>query len=234
MSAFGGFPPELFAFFAALEGDNSKSFWNAHKTHWERHVRGPMNALLDELTEEFGQLRMFRPNRDIRFSKDKSPYKLWAGATSESRAVGGIGYYIEVSATRMVTGYGAMAMTSDQLARFRAAIDDETSGQAFAKLHHELTSQSSPLTHGIDPPLKTPPRGYTSDHPRIELLRWKGAAIVREWDKADWMHTPEALDTVRDIWRSAAPLKAWLDVHVGAANEPKRTASSQQGQRSRT
>jgi uncharacterized protein (TIGR02453 family) len=216
MSAFGGFPPELFTFFADLARDNSRSFWNANKTRWERHVRAPMGALLDELTEEFGPLRMFRPNRDIRFAKDKSPYKLWAGATSESRAVGGIGYYLEVSGTRMVTGYGAMAMTSDQLTRFRAAIDDETSGQAFAKLHHELTS----LSPGIDPPLKTTPRGYTSDHPRIELLRWKGAAIVREWDKAHWMHTREALGTVRDIWRAAAPLKNWLDAHVGAANEP--------------
>lgn len=231
MSAFGGFPPELFAFFTKLEKDNSQSFWNAHKTQWEHHVRDPMRAMIEELTEEFGPLRMFRPNRDVRFSKDKSPYRLWVGATSESRAVGGIGYYIEVSATRMVTGYGAMAMTSDQLARFRAAIDHETSGHAFATLHRLLSSQSSPLSPGIDPPLKTAPRGYTSDHPRIELLRWKGAALIREWDVADWMHTPQALGNVRDTWRAAAPLKTWLNAHVGQANEPKRTASSQQRQR---
>lgn len=231
MSAFGGFPPELFAFFADLAKDNSTSFWNARKTEWQCHVRDPMRSLLDELTEEFGPLRMFRPNRDVRFSKDKSPYKLWAGATSEPHAVGGIGYYIEVSATRMVTGYGAMAMTGDQLARFRAAIDDEASGRAFVRLDRTLASQGLPVSPGINRPLKTTPRGYASEHPRIRLLRWKGAAIICEWDKADWMHTPKALGAIRDVWRAAAPLKTWLDAHVGAANETKRTASSQQRRR---
>jgi uncharacterized protein (TIGR02453 family) len=220
MSEFRGFPSELFVFFEELERDNSKSFWNAHKAEWEKHVRDPMRALLAELAEEFGPLRMFRPNRDVRFSKDKSPYKLWAGATSESRAVGGIGYYIEVSVTRLITGFGAMVMARDQLERFRAAIDDEQSGQAFEKLHHQLASESIPLSPGIDPPLKTGPRGYPPDHPRAELLRWKGAAVVQEYDRAAWMHTPEALEGVRTVWRSAAPLKAWLDAHVGASETP--------------
>jgi len=129
MSEFRGFAPELFTFFEGLAKDNSKSFWNAHRAEWEQYVRDPMRALLEDLAGEFGPLRMFRPNRDMRFSKDKSPYKLWVGATSESRAVGGIGYYIEVSATRFVTGFGAMAMARDQLARFRTAIDDETSAE---------------------------------------------------------------------------------------------------------
>lgn len=222
MSEFRGFPPELFDFFADLEKDNSRSFWNAHKGRWERHVRDPMRALLDDLADEFGPLRMFRPNRDLRFSKDKSPYKLWAGATSESHAVGGIGYYIEVSANRLRSGYGAMAVAPDQLQRFRAAIHAEISGQAFEKLHQTLASQSLPLVPGADSPLKTTPRGYSSDHPRAQFLRWKGIALVRGWDKADWMHTPQALDTIRHVWRAAAPLKAWLDTHVGAANETAR------------
>ena len=168
---------------------------------------------------EFGPLRVFRPNRDLRFGRDKSPYKLWAGATSESRAVGGIGYYLEVSAIRLITGYGAMAMTGDQLGRFRAAIDDETGGRAFADLRRDLAARDLPLSPGIDPPLKTAPRGYAADHPRIELLRWKGAALVREWEPADWMHTPRVLTTVRETWLAAAPLKAWLDAHVGPAGE---------------
>jgi uncharacterized protein (TIGR02453 family) len=217
MSEFRGFPTELFTFFEELEHDNSKSFWNAHRDVWEQHVRDPMRALLDLLAEEFGPLRMFRPNRDVRFSKDKSPYKLWVGATSESRAVGGIGYYIEVSSSRLVTGFGAMAMARDQLERFRIAIDDEQSGRAFARLHHTMASRSIPLSPGIDPALKTGPRGYPSDHPRADYLRWKGAAVVQECERAAWMHTPEALDRVRAVWHGAAPLRAWLDAHVGAS-----------------
>ncbi len=222
MSVFRGFPPDLFTFFEELEKDNSKSFWNAHKPVWEEQVRAPMRALLDELAEEFGQLRMFRPNRDVRFSKDKSPYKLWVGATSESRAVGGTGYYIQVSATRLTTGFGTMLMARDQLERFRAAIDDEQSGRAFEELQQMLAAGSLPITSGIEPPLKTGPRGYPSGHPRTEFLRWKGAAVVQEYDRAAWMHSSEALARIRTVWRGAAPLKAWLDAHVGASETPVR------------
>lgn len=123
-----GLPPGLFAFFDDLRGDNSKTFWAANKDRWEREVRTPFRSVVDVLAEEFGPLRVFRPNRDVRFSADKSPYRTWTGATSESHAVGGIGYYLEASAVGVVTGYGTMVMTPGQLRRFRAAVDDETSG----------------------------------------------------------------------------------------------------------
>ncbi len=181
-----------------------------------------MQALLDDLADEFGHLRMFRPNRDVRFSKDKSPYKLWVGATSQARAVGGTGYYIQVSATSLITGFGAMLMARDQLGRFRAAIDDEQSAREFVELYHALAAESLPLISGIEPPLKSGPRGYPADHPRAEFLRWKGAAIVQEHHKAAWMHTPAALGTIHTVWRGAAPLKAWLDAHVGASETPAR------------
>jgi len=175
VTAFRGFPRELFAFFEGLQDDNSKAYWTANKATWEEHVRRPMLALLAELSDEFPPMRMFRPNRDVRFAKDKSPYKLWAGATSESHAVGGTGYYVSASASGLVTGCGAMALDRDQLQRFRAALDDERSGRAFEELRTKLDARSLPVTCGAEPPLKTGPRGYPSDHPRAELLRWKGA-----------------------------------------------------------
>lgn len=220
MSAFRGFPPELFTFFEELRHDNSRAHWSANRVVWEEQVRKPMLALLDDLAGEFGNLRMFRPNRDVRFAKDKSPYKLWTGATSESRAVGGMGYYIQVSATDMVTGYGAMAMARDQLRRFRDAISDERSGKAFEEVLATLAAGSLPVTCGAEPPLKAGPRGYPSAHPRSELLRWKGAAAIQEYDKAGWMYTRQAVDQIRRVWRGAQPLKEWLDAHVGATEEP--------------
>jgi hypothetical protein len=138
VTAFPGFPRELFAFFEGLQDDNSKAYWTANKATWEQHVRRPMLALLAELSDEFPPMRMFRPNRDVRFAKNKSPYKLWAGATSESHAVGGTGYYVSVSASGMVTGCGAMALARDQLQRFRAALDDDHSGRAFEELRTKL------------------------------------------------------------------------------------------------
>lgn len=215
MSTFRGLPPSLFTFFTDLQVDNSKTFWHANKSRWERDVRGPMRALLVELSDEFGALRMFRPNRDVRFSANKSPYKLWTGATSEAQAAGGIGYYLEASAKGIVTGYGAMLMAPDQLRRYRAAIDDEKSGNEFEQLSHTLAAESYPISHGAERPLKTAPRGYSTDHPRIQYLRWKGAAIVQEWPKNGWMHTPDTLDAIRSVWRGADPLKTWLENHLG-------------------
>lgn len=227
MSSFRGFPPDLFTFFQGLANDNSRAYWSANKTVWEEHVRQPMVALLADLTAEFPPMRMFRPNRDVRFAKDKSPYKLWAGATSESRAVGGTGYYLEVSASGMVTGYGAMAMSRDQLQRFRGAVDDEASGHQFEDVLATLAARSLPVTCGAEPPLKTGPPGYPATHPRSQYLRWKGAVVIQEYVKADWMHTPKTLDTIRDVWRGAQPLKDWLDAHVGKAEDPAGSARRQ-------
>jgi uncharacterized protein (TIGR02453 family) len=215
VSGFAGFPAELFAFFEELERDNSKEFWTAHKQTWEQHVRDPMQTLLDDLAPEFGRLRMLRPNRDVRFSKDKSPYKLVVAAMSESRAVGGASCYIEVSATGLVTGLGAVHLARDQLERFRAAIDAEPSGREFVALHAALAAEFVPPTSGIEPPLKSSPRGYAADHPRADFLRRKGAAVIQAYDRAPWMHTPEPLDRVRTAWRGTAPLTSWLDAHVG-------------------
>lgn len=216
MTKFQGLPSGLFEFFTELQADNSKAFWQASKHRHKQDVREPMRALLADLSHEFGPLRMFRPNRDVRFSADKSPYKLWTGATSEAQAVGGIGYYLEASAKGIVTGYGAMLLAPDQLRRYRAAIDDDRSGPEFERLVDALAGRSLPISHGAEEPLKTAPRGYSAEHPRIRYLRWKGAAVVQEWPRADWMHTSEALDAIRGVWRGAEPLKNWLDAHVAA------------------
>lgn len=219
MSDFAGFPPELFSFFEGLARDNSKAYWRAHEEIWRAHVRQPLQALLTDLADEFGPLRMFRPNRDVRFTKDKSPYKLWAGATSAAQARGGIGYHLEVSASGLVVGFGAMAMDRDQLQRFRHAIDDPTSGATLETILTALADRSLPVIPGAEPPLKRLPTGYPAEHHRAELLCWKGVAVVREDPRADWMHTTAVLATTRQVWRAAQPLRAWLDAHVGPVEE---------------
>ena len=173
-----------------------------------------MSALVDELSGEFGPLRLFRPNRDLRFARDKAPYKLWTGATSTPQATGGIGYYLSVSTTGITTGYGAMRMTADQLRRFRGAIDADISGIRFEELTQELAAQGLPVSPGADQPLKNAPRGWSTDHPRINFLRWKGAAVVQDWPTDTWMHTPQVHERIRDTWAAVEPLRAWLDEHV--------------------
>ncbi len=220
MTPFEGFPPKCFAFFEGLAEDNSKAYWDAHRQGWEGAVRGPMRALVAELDDEFGPLRIFRPNRDVRFSPDKSPYKLWIGATSESRGAGGTGYHVEVSAAGMLVGYGAMLFARDQLARFRAAVAAKESGTALEGVLAGLAAAALPGSAGFEPPLTRVPRGYPSDHPRAELLRWKGAVVLVQDDRAEWMGDHRALDRVREVWRGARPLRDWLDAHVGASEQP--------------
>lgn len=97
---FDGWPAEALDFYEHLEADNSKTFWQSHKDRYEQAVREPMERLLDELEPEFGPGRIFRPNRDVRFSADKSPYKTHIGA---HLAAGG---YVQLSADGLACGNG--------------------------------------------------------------------------------------------------------------------------------
>jgi len=209
--AFRGFPPEAISFYEGLEADNSKSYWTANKTVYEEAVKVPMEALCADLDAEFGPLRMFRPYRDVRFSKDKAPYKTAAAAAGESE--GGAVYYVQMSSNGLFVGSGCYHMAPDQLARFRAAVDDDRTGAEVEDI------SSSMETAGFDmaahDELKTAPRGYGKDHPRIALLKRKGLIAGMGWPVAKWLHTAEARRRVETAWRACGPLNEWLAAHVG-------------------
>src|SRR5262245_57549516 len=111
--AFRGWPVEAVEFYERLEADTSRSYWQAHKAVYDHQVKAPMDALLSELEDEFGAGRVFRPNRDVRFSKDKSPYKLSCAA----HLAGG---YISFSADGLFVGSGLYMPEPAPLQRFRA------------------------------------------------------------------------------------------------------------------
>jgi uncharacterized protein (TIGR02453 family) len=227
MPSFQGFPPEAFTFFTGLEKDNTKSYWEANKAIWENSVHQPMEDLLEEFVGEFPPLRLLRPYRDVRFSKDKSPYKLTSAAASETKGRGGVGLYLQLSSVGLMVAYGAYTMRSDQLGRFRAAIDHDLYGAQFERLLNTLAAQSLPVTSGGEAPLKTVPPGYSKDHPRIDLLRWKGAVVIKEYGPAEgWLHTPQVVDRVKAIWHGSEPLQDWLESHVGATREQVEKAGS--------
>lgn len=207
--AFSGFPPGALAFYAELEEHNSRDWWLAHKDAYERDVREPMLALLDGLEDEFGEARLFRPNRDVRFSADKSPYKTHQGALVGSGTV--LGYYVQVSADGLRAGGGFRAAGSAQTARFRAAVDAPSSGLALEGVLDSLRRARFEL---LGEKVKTTPRGYAADHPRIETLRHKELMVVRDFGAPAWLSTRRALTAVRDTWRAVRPLTEWLGEHV--------------------
>jgi uncharacterized protein (TIGR02453 family) len=213
--AFAGFPEEAIRFYEGLIADNNRAYWQTNKPVFESAVRAPMLALLGELADR-GPYHVFRPNRDVRFSKDKAPYKDHIAAYGESE--GGAGFYVQFSATGMVAGSGYYHMAADQLERFREALDADAVGGEIAAITQRLRTEGLEFT--AMETLKTAPRGYPRDHPRIDLLRLKGLVGTRRWTPAKWMQTKAVVRRVRDTWDAAAPMNAWLDAHVGPSTIP--------------
>lgn len=212
--AFRGWPAEALEFFEGLEAENTKAYWERNKQIYQDLVRAPMEELLAELEPRWGEGRIFRPYRDVRFSKDKSPYKTAIGAT-----VGGVGY-VQLDARGLAAGSGMWEMSPDQLERYRAAVDDDRSGRALERVVSKARSQGLDLV-GHDE-LKTAPRGYAKDHPRVELLRYKGLVAWQEWPAAAWLGTKRAKDRVVEFLERSRPVAEWLRGNVGPSTMPER------------
>jgi len=211
--AFRGWRVEALEFFEGLEAENSKAYWQRNKDVYEKLVRAPMEELLAELAPEWGDGRVFRPYRDVRFSRDKSPYKTHIGVMV------GEGY-VQLSAEGLAAGSGMWEMAPDQLERFRDAVDAERSGKALSKL--VAGARAAGLELMAHETLKTAPRGYPKDHPRIELLRYKGLVAWREWPAGAWLGTKRAKDRIVEFLRSSRPLSGWLRTNVGPSTLPER------------
>jgi uncharacterized protein (TIGR02453 family) len=209
---FRGWPVEALEFYEGLEADNSRTYWLAHKDVYTNYVHAPMTELLEELKAEFGEGKIFRPNRDIRFSADKSPYKTAMAATLFG------GGYVQLSSHGLAAGNGMYVMAADQLDRFRRAVDDDSTGAKLERLAAEIRR------HGIDVSghdlLKSAPRGYPKDHPRIEFLRSKGLIAWKSWPAGAWLGKPSAKHRVVEFLRTTHPLNDWLEVQVGESGLP--------------
>ncbi|MFJ1754392.1 DUF2461 domain-containing protein [Kitasatospora sp. NPDC088134] len=214
MNDFRGWPAEALEFYEHLEADNSKTFWAAHRAVYDEVVRAPMEALLARLEPEFGPGKIFRPNRDVRFSADKSPYKTHLGGYLES------GGYVQLSADGLACGLGYYHLASDQLARYRTAVAEDVPGAELERVVARVRA-AGPQVVGRDS-LKTAPRGVPKDHPRIELLRHKGLIAWQEWEPAAWLGTAAAYGRITGFLHAAAPLHAWLENHVGPSELPPR------------
>lgn len=221
---FTGFPLEAFAFYADLtsEGNNTRAWFDEHRDVYERCVRLPMEELLDRAAEDgFGEDgKVFRPNRDVRFSKDKRPYKDHCGAViGYGSGTARAGVYVQVGADGLFAATGYWQLSRDQLDRFRRAVADGRTGGALVRL--VAAARESGYEVGGSA-LTRAPRGYDPTHPRIELLRHKRLTLARSWPIEHWVHTAAAYDRVAETWRTGGPINAWLERHVGAASEPTR------------
>jgi uncharacterized protein (TIGR02453 family) len=183
-------------------------------------VREPLETLLHELYPRFGAAKVFRPHRDVRFSKDKSPYKLAASAVVRPDGTHCSATYVELSAAGLRAGGGVVHLDRGQLQRARRAIDDDKHGERLTQIVRTVEERGMTL---LPPELKTAPRGFAKDHPRIALLRHKSFAAVALHAPGPWLATPEAADRVVEAWEAVAPLNGWLEAHVGPGDPVERS-----------
>ena len=195
---------EAFEFYEQLEADNSKSFWLAHKDVYERACRAPMEALFTDLEAQYGPAKIFRPNRDVRFSADKSPYKTSISGHNAKA-------YISLNADGLYIGGGGYMWEPPVLARYRAAVDDDKAGPELEKIVAALEKKGYEIGGEA---LKTAPRGYSNDHPRVRLLRSKGLHAGQQFPPEAWLSTKGALTRIKKVITGLDPLHDWIDAHV--------------------
>jgi uncharacterized protein (TIGR02453 family) len=204
---FSGFSAEALEFFHDLERHNNREWFLAHKDVYERACRAPMQQLAAALEREFGKSRISRIHRDIRFSSDKSPYKTHISA--------GIGrHYVSLSTEGLYVGGGMYMPDSAVLERFRNAIAADASGRSLARIVSTLRRKGGYRvdTHET---LKSAPKGYRADHPRIDLLRMKDMFAGKAFKPVGWLSTPKALERIRRVMTDVKPLTDWLHRYVG-------------------
>jgi uncharacterized protein (TIGR02453 family) len=208
VSAFTGFPDAALDFYDDLEVDNTRSFWEKHRAVYVEAVKTPMTALCEALAPEFApdghSAKVFRPYRDVRFARDKTPYKTHQGAFVAAGPA--TGWYVEISARGLRVGAGFYEASGERLTRIREAMADDKTGPRLQRVLRKLEREGFEIS---GEKLKTSPRGYAADHPRIELLRHKQLFAAKSFGFED-LDSPDVLERVRDDWRALRPLVEWV------------------------
>ena len=211
---FAGFGDEAYDFYLGLGADNSKAYWTEHKQVYDSAVREPMQALLDQLAPAFdGTPSLFRPYRDIRFSKDKTPYKTHQGALLN--VAPGIGYYLSLDADGLHVGGGFFPQQREQTVRFRAAIDSAATGPELEAIVARLEKRGFEIGGAQ---VRTRPRGVPADHPRLDLMRREHLTAGRAVAPAVGEDAGFAT-VLTKYWREITPLVGWVMANAAPRGE---------------
>ncbi len=216
LAPFLGFGPKAIDWFRGLEADNSKAYFESRRAVWESDVRGPLERLLEELGEDLGgSVKLYRPHRDVRFSKDKSPYKTHSfGVVDVPGSDSGL--YVSIAASGLHAGSGYWRMAADQLARYRDAV----AGPDGPALEAALEAMQATGLRLWGEALKAAPRGIARDHPRLHLLRFKELLASDELGPAETLDGRRPKDFARSVWDRSRTVMAWMDAHVGPSRLP--------------
>lgn len=221
---FSGFGADARLFFKELGQNNNKAWFTTHRERYVREILEPAESFVLDLGEELssavpdlhfdtrrnGAGSIMRIHRDIRFSPDKRPYKenlgviLWIG---EGKKVEQPAFYFHLDAERSFFYVGRHMFSKPILASYREAVDDQRRGGRLEAILSELTDAGVPLLE--EPKYKRVPRGYPTDHPRADLLKYAGLGVGVEvpWDR---VAKPELVAMCSKVARRSIPLIDWL------------------------
>ncbi|MGH2839398.1 MAG: DUF2461 domain-containing protein [Solirubrobacteraceae bacterium] len=201
-------PPEALEFLRELEDNNDRDWFKTNRARYDAHLVEPARELAASLAH-LGEPRFFRPYNDARFHQ-RPPIKEQLGIAIGYGGAGG--YYVELSLDGLLVGAGLHHPATDQLDRFRQAIDDGRRARGFEQAVSTAADAGLQL---IDPELKRAPRGYPIDHPRIERLRLKHITLYRRHPLKRWLHQKTCTQRVRTELEAGRPLVRWLAKNVG-------------------
>ncbi|MEM7154468.1 MAG: DUF2461 domain-containing protein [Myxococcota bacterium] len=227
MAKFQGFPPQTLRFLKNLGSHNEKAWFQAHREEYEAYVLEPAKSFVAALGERLTALRpeisaepringsIFRINRDVRFSKDKRPYKdhidlwFWEGA---DRKQGSSGFFFRLLHDRVMLGAGMHGFPKEQLTTFRAAVDDDEIGSALVTVGKRLAKAGYPLEGQS---YKRVPRGYDTEHPRAELLRHGALHAGSTLEPLpEELHSAKFVGLCMRHFKKLLPLHTWLVDHL--------------------
>ena len=231
------FTPAALRFLRGLAKNNNKEWFEAHRTEYEGEVREPMRDLIGEMNEklktfapEIGgdpKRSMFRINRDIRFSKDKSPYKTHAAcwfhhkrATSRvgSEAdAGSAGFYFHLEPGRSMVGAGLWMPPRPQLNKLRDAIAEDPAG--FDRMAKGLTKRFGGLDD--EAVLTRMPRGFSDEHPAAKWLRYQSFTVHAMLSDAEVLDG-RLVDRIEKDFKTMLPFVRWLNRALGYQSADKR------------
>ena len=204
-------PPEALEFLRELEDNNDRDWFKANRSRYDEQLVAPGRALAEGVGH-LGAPKFFRPYNDARFHH-RPPIKEQLGIAIGYAGAGG--YYVELSLDGLLIGAGIHHPATDQLERFRAAIDDGRRAAAFERAVAQAAAAGMTL---VAPELKRAPRGYAVDHPRVDRLRLKNLTLYARHPLEPWLHDERCRERVRTQLDAARPFVAWLGRHVGPSN----------------
>jgi uncharacterized protein (TIGR02453 family) len=216
---FQGFPKETFSFLSELSSNNRKAWFDANKGRFQRVVEQPVqdfvSVMCAHLVHAFRDIKhlegkVFRIHRDIRFSKDRTPYKTHIGirfSEDASKNCAAPFFYVQLEAEKLLFATGQKEFEGEALDRYRAAVMDARTGRALAALVNTARHCDAGLQ---GEQLQKVPRGYPADHARADLLRFKGLYIESSLPVTQQVCSSECVQICLDQFARGKPLYDWL------------------------